>query len=481
MKNLFILVLILFSANVHAQQKMDKIPESLDVEIMQKAALYRKQLDKFRIWLSNKTGISAKALATNHVKFRWPMRVNSNYDDMPDYYTISNYMDLNRDKKNEVQLDWYCNQLNYDGHEGNDYSIYPFFWRMMVNDNVFACAGAAGIVVGARDNQNNSYNCMRDTFENNIPNYVAIMHSDSSITRYVHLKENSVRVVDGQYVEEGHLLGKIASSGRSSNPHLHFDLKHYRESTNEYNFIEPFVKTIDTANDCNDFANTSWWKNQKNYVEPKLLRVMTHSGTPLLQGKINFTENINFCVEGEDAKVKTQFAAGEQVTIGVALAHCRIYDSIHITVCYPNGVALTNISRSVPDRTDGALYDWRSKIYLTQTTTLPGNAASGTYKIKTELIYRPFDATFPFQSQQAAVTSVNYSYFTVGCISSRTLAGNISTEYGQIVSNDINSTQVIQSRKTRYQSANYIQLNPGFTATAGSIFKARIRNCDFTD
>lgn len=481
MKNLFVLITILLSANSFAQGKMDEIPESLNLEIMQKAGIYKKQLGEFRIWLSNKTGISAKTLAASHVKFRWPMRVNSNYDDMPDYYTISNYMDLNRDKKNAVQLDWYCNQLNYDGHEGNDYSTYPFFWRMMNNDNVFACAAAAGIVVGARDNQNNSYNCMRDTLENNTPNYVAIMHSDSSITRYLHLKENSVRVTDGQYVEEGHILGIIASSGRSSNPHLHFDLRHYRESNNEYNFIEPFVKTADTANDCNDFANITWWKNQVNYVDPKLLRVMTHSGTPLIQGEINFTRNDNICVEGEDARVKTQFAAGQPVIIGVALAHCRIEDSIHITVYYPNGVAMTNISRSVPDRTDGILYGWRSRIYLTQTTTLPANAATGTYKIKTEFIYRPFDAANPFQSQQAKVTSVHYSYFTVGCISSRTLAGNVSTDYGQIVSNDINSTQVIQSGKTKYQSANYIQLNPGFTAAAGSTFKARIRDCDFTD
>jgi murein DD-endopeptidase MepM/ murein hydrolase activator NlpD len=452
---------------------------------MQKAQTYISRLPDFKQWLSVLTSASAKASLTNHVQFRWPMRSNSNYDMLPQFYTLSNYMDINRDTLNFMQ-DWYCTSNNspmtYRNHEGNDYSLYPFFWRMMDNKNVFACAAAPGIVINVRDTGNNDHNCMRDAFENNSANYVAILHVDSSITRYLHIKKNSARVMEGQYVEEGTLLANIGSSGHSSNPHLHFDLKFFRSGSGQYNFVEPFKKNTDnSATPCNRHTDDSWWKNQKTYIDPKLNRVMTHYGTPYLTGDINFTYNNQFCPEAEDPKVKNQFNAGEQVYVGLALVHVNDQDSIHYTVYYPNGTVMTNVSRNMPNTRDGYYVNFRNTIYLTNPITLPANAPSGTYTIKAELIYRPFNAADPYYPTGALIASAPvYHYFTVGCISSQTLSGVSTGEHGYIVGNDLNSTQQVSGRST-YQSGNYIQLNAGFVAPQGVVFKAKIKDCNSSD
>jgi murein DD-endopeptidase MepM/ murein hydrolase activator NlpD len=476
MKNLFIIIVLLVGQPIFSQQKMDEIPESLSEEIMQQVRANAGKLAEFKQWLAAKNEMTENAITTPHVQFRWPMRVNSNYDDVSGYYVISNYMDQNRDN-NQSQSDWYCRGLNYKGHEGNDYSLYPFFWRMMNNSNVYASAGAAGVVVAARDNINNENNCLRDTFEITSANYVAIMHEDSSISRYLHVRTGSVKVVIGQFVNEGQILATIGSSGRSSNPHLHFDLQHYRVNNNQYNFIEPFVPPDTTQYNCNNFANVSWWKNQKDYIEPNIVRVMTHSGTPIISGVINNTLNENNCPEDEDAKAKNQFAPGERVTIGIALVHTSQFDSTYTNIYYPNGTLWTSLSSNVTN-----LYSWYGAYYMTLGVTLPADAPTGAYIIKTEFIYRKFDPGSPFYPANNVLSKTASHYFTVGCTTTKSIMGTVTGESAHIVSTSLSSTQTISNGSiTRYQSAGFIELKPGFNAVAGSVFKARIRDCNFSD
>jgi murein DD-endopeptidase MepM/ murein hydrolase activator NlpD len=51
---------------------------------------------------------------------------------------------------------------------------------------------------------------------------VVIDHGDSRQTRYAHLSDVSVR--EGETVTEGQTIGRSGASGRSSGPHLHFEL-----------------------------------------------------------------------------------------------------------------------------------------------------------------------------------------------------------------------------------------------------------------
>ena len=52
---------------------------------------------------------------------------------------------------------------------------------------------------------------------------VAIDHGDDSETRYAHL--SSVAVAAGELVRQGDVIGYVGSTGASTGPHLHFELR----------------------------------------------------------------------------------------------------------------------------------------------------------------------------------------------------------------------------------------------------------------
>jgi murein DD-endopeptidase MepM/ murein hydrolase activator NlpD len=58
--------------------------------------------------------------------------------------------------------------------------------------------------------------------QNGYGNTVVIDHEGGRQTRYAHLSEQLVRV--GDVVAEGQLVGKSGNSGRTTGPHLHFEL-----------------------------------------------------------------------------------------------------------------------------------------------------------------------------------------------------------------------------------------------------------------
>jgi murein DD-endopeptidase MepM/ murein hydrolase activator NlpD len=53
-------------------------------------------------------------------------------------------------------------------------------------------------------------------------NYVLIDHGKSEYSFYAHMQKGSVRVHVGDQVKAGDVLGKLGSSGNSTEPHLHF-------------------------------------------------------------------------------------------------------------------------------------------------------------------------------------------------------------------------------------------------------------------
>jgi murein DD-endopeptidase MepM/ murein hydrolase activator NlpD len=57
---------------------------------------------------------------------------------------------------------------------------------------------------------------------NGYGNVVEIDHGNGIVTKYAHTQENLVSV--GQQVRTGHVIARVGASGRSTGPHLHFEV-----------------------------------------------------------------------------------------------------------------------------------------------------------------------------------------------------------------------------------------------------------------
>lgn len=55
-------------------------------------------------------------------------------------------------------------------------------------------------------------------------NYVFIRHSNGDVTVYMHLRERS-KLKIGAKVKQGQTVGYVGSTGRSTGPHLHFEIR----------------------------------------------------------------------------------------------------------------------------------------------------------------------------------------------------------------------------------------------------------------
>ncbi|MBN1158586.1 MAG: M23 family metallopeptidase [Bacteroidales bacterium] len=67
-------------------------------------------------------------------------------------------------------------------------------------------------------------------------NEIIIDHSFGYSTRYAHLQELLVKT--GDQVERGQLIGKLGSSGRSTGPHLHYEVRYENKAINPISYFE---------------------------------------------------------------------------------------------------------------------------------------------------------------------------------------------------------------------------------------------------
>ncbi|WAT17051.1 M23 family metallopeptidase [Aurantiacibacter sp. MUD11] len=76
-------------------------------------------------------------------------------------------------------------------------------------------------------------------------NYVQIGHGGELETRYAHLSSYSVR--PGDEVEKGDLIGYVGSTGRSTGPHLHYEVRVADEPVNPLPYMFADLETEDSA------------------------------------------------------------------------------------------------------------------------------------------------------------------------------------------------------------------------------------------
>lgn len=68
---------------------------------------------------------------------------------------------------------------------------------------------------------------------------IFIQHESGFETVYAHLQSRDAK--NGQYVKQGETIGRMGNTGKSSGPHLHFEIHKNKWTVSKKNSIDPFV------------------------------------------------------------------------------------------------------------------------------------------------------------------------------------------------------------------------------------------------
>lgn len=135
---------------------------------------------------------------------------------------ISNFADVDL-TENGTAFDWNGGAITYDGHKGIDYALTDGFEQMDAGVEIYAAS--AGQVVTVEDGYFDRWSHENPNTIGMPSNVVEIYnYADDRLTRYFHIKKNSIVVEVGDQIVAGQLLGLVGSSGNSTGPHLHFEL-----------------------------------------------------------------------------------------------------------------------------------------------------------------------------------------------------------------------------------------------------------------
>ena len=154
----------------------------------------------------------------------WPLAGRDGRD-----WVINNYVDLDATSGTQDYTGGRGSEAKtYNGHNGIDIDVPNFRWMDGNLSNVLAAA--SGVVIAVRDTEPD-----RNTSCTGSANFVQVRHPDGLTAVYGHLKKGSVVVGVGQQVSAGAILAVVGSSGCSTAPHLHFEL---RDAANRV--VDPF-------------------------------------------------------------------------------------------------------------------------------------------------------------------------------------------------------------------------------------------------
>lgn len=103
------------------------------------------------------------------------------------------------------------NYPSYSGHTGVDVNI------NVVGKSVVAVKSGTVVTSKALRNSNGSYRSYGE--------YIVINHHDGTMTLYAHMLSGSRKVQEGDTVAQGQVIGTVGSTGNSTGPHLHFEVR----------------------------------------------------------------------------------------------------------------------------------------------------------------------------------------------------------------------------------------------------------------
>ena len=92
-------------------------------------------------------------------------------------------------------------------------------------------------------------------------NLVKIRHADGYETRYAHMKSFRRGIRRGKRVKKGQTIGYVGTTGRSTGPHLHFELRKRGRAINPFRIIQVTTKKLKGS------AKKKFLKLKSNYDE----------------------------------------------------------------------------------------------------------------------------------------------------------------------------------------------------------------------
>ncbi len=75
-------------------------------------------------------------------------------------------------------------------------------------------------------------------------NLIKIRHDDGYETRYAHMKSFRRGIKKGKYVKKGQTIGYVGTTGRSTGPHLHFELRKHGRAINPLRVVQVTTKKL---------------------------------------------------------------------------------------------------------------------------------------------------------------------------------------------------------------------------------------------
>lgn len=235
--------------------------------------------------------------------------------------------------------DYNCGNRTYDtsggyNHQGIDIYTWPFSYKQQDDNQTEIVAAASGQIINKFDG-NFDRNCQ---FNNDLWNAVYIEHSDGSISWYGHMKNGSLTSKEiGDTVDQGEYLGIIGSSGNSTGPHLHFETYDLNN-----NLIDPY------SGPCNTLNTESWWINQKEYLNPKINAILTHSSPPQFLG----------CPNTEIPNIENEFDINASVIFAAYFVDQQIGAQVNYAIYRPSGALFTNWTQTFDTNYYSSYWYW---------------------------------------------------------------------------------------------------------------------------
>ena len=87
--------------------------------------------------------------------------------------------------------------------------------------------------------------------------FVEIKHLNNFKTRYAHLYKYAQGIKKGKVVKQGDIIGYVGTSGRSTGPHLHYEVKHKNRTINPIKLRLESTVNVEDQDMSNFYANIS--------------------------------------------------------------------------------------------------------------------------------------------------------------------------------------------------------------------------------